>query len=109
VKARRLLPRAIVDKREPDEVMAGAPVSRTVSAEGRWAYTLYARQGAPPFVHALDTVDRSAFCIDLPLRLPQQKQLALRIRLGSSRQLRVARGRDTLAVVDTETLEARRA
>lgn len=106
-KTRRLLPGAIVDKRAPDEAMAGAPVSRATTADGRWAYTLYARQGQPPFVHALDTVGRHAFCIDLPLRLAQSKQLALRLHLRAG-ELLVARGRSALAVVDTTRLAGRR-
>lgn len=59
----RLIPGAIVDPREPDEEMAGAPVTRVASPDGRWAYTLY--MAGEPFVHALDTVGRTARCIDL--------------------------------------------
>ena len=64
--------------------------------------------GAAPFVHALDTVGRRAFCIDLPLRLAQSKQLALRLHLRAGGELLVARGRSALAVVDTTRLAARR-
>ena len=39
--ARRLLPEPVVDPREADEPMTGAPVTRVASADGRWAYTLY--------------------------------------------------------------------
>ena len=35
------------------------------SPDGRWAYTLYDGAGRHPFVHALDTVGRTAACIDL--------------------------------------------
>jgi hypothetical protein len=54
----------IVDPREPDEKMGGFPLSRTMSADGRWAYTLYS--GDENFVHALDTLKGEARCIDLP-------------------------------------------
>ncbi|HYP56386.1 MAG TPA: hypothetical protein VEQ41_08835 [Solirubrobacterales bacterium] len=63
---RRLLSEPIVDPSEPDEEMAGLPLSRASSPDGRWAYTLYDGNGGEPFVHALDTVDRTAVCIDLP-------------------------------------------
>lgn len=62
----RLLPRPIVDPEEPDERMAGLPVTRATSPDGRWAYTLYDGDGHEPFIHALDTVGRRAVCIDLP-------------------------------------------
>jgi hypothetical protein len=41
VEGERLLPEAIVDRTEPDEIMRGVPVSRVSSPNGRWAYTLY--------------------------------------------------------------------
>ena len=62
----RLLPEPIVDPDEPDERMAGLPITRATSPDGRWAYTLYDGDGEEPFVHALDTVGRRAVCIDLP-------------------------------------------
>ncbi len=63
VATRRLVPGPIVDPTEPDEKMVGAPVTRVASSEGRWQYTLYS--AGEPFVHALDTVGRTARCIDL--------------------------------------------
>jgi DNA-binding beta-propeller fold protein YncE len=54
----------IMDPREPDEQMGGTPVSRVMSPDGRWAYTLY--MGEENFVHALDTLKGEARCIDLP-------------------------------------------
>lgn len=62
----RLLPGPIVDPSQPDERMAGLPISRAVSPDGRWAYTLYDGGGHEPFIHALDTVARRAVCVDLP-------------------------------------------
>jgi len=63
---RRLVPAPVVDPREPGEKMQGVPVSRVMSADGRFAYTLYDRSGGAPFVHALDTARGTAACIDLP-------------------------------------------
>ena len=89
--------------------MGGEPVTRATSSDGRWAYTLYARQKREPFVHALDTVRQEAFCIDLPLRLPQPKQMELRLKLtdrGGS--LSVRQGRTSLAAIDTRSFAVRR-
>jgi hypothetical protein len=61
----QMLAAPIVDQREPDEKMQGFPITRTVSADGRWAYTLYAGADGAPFIHALDTARRTAACIDL--------------------------------------------
>ncbi len=65
VRRGRLSAEPIIDPDEPGEKMRGNPLSRTMSADGRWAYTIYDGAGATPFVHALDTVGRSAHCIDL--------------------------------------------
>jgi hypothetical protein len=62
---RRLLPKPIVDPREPGEKMQGIAVTRVMSADSRWAYTLYARPAGAPFIHALDTRAGRAACIDL--------------------------------------------
>ena len=61
---RTLVPGAIADKSEPD-AMAGYPMSRVASTDGTWAYTLYTRPGKQPFIHALNTRDRAAVCLDL--------------------------------------------
>jgi hypothetical protein len=75
VESRRLLPEPIVDPEEPEEEMAGLPIVRATSLDGRWAYTFYdsheTRNGRAvrthePFIHALDTVAGRAVCIDLP-------------------------------------------
>lgn len=99
----------IVDRLEDEEEMGGVPFARAASADGRWAYTLYARRGAHPFVHALDTAKREAFCIDLPLRLGYNQQTALRLKLGAAHTLsvRLYNGRQ-LATVDTGTWKVER-
>jgi hypothetical protein len=100
--AGRLLPKAVIDRLVAKALMGGEPVTRASTADGRWAYTLYARKGGTPFVHALDTATRRAFCIDLPLRMPQPEQMRLRVRLDE-RSLFVRHGGELLADVDLRT------
>lgn len=102
----RLLHKPIVDPREPDEKMLGLPVTRIIGPGGRWVYTLYDRGGQPPFVHALDTSARAAFCVDLPARLEADVTDA-RLVFSSPTTLRVERGNRTLAVVDARTFAVR--
>lgn len=104
----RLLSGAIVDRLEKESVMGGQPVTRATSRDGRWAYTLYARAKGEPFVHALDTARREAFCIDLPLRLGQVKQWGLRLVLKPRDELVVRNGAKTAAVIDTRSFDVRR-
>jgi hypothetical protein len=54
----------VVDKRNIEETMAGAPITQIRRADGT-VMTLY-RGTEHPFVHALGSVDKWAFCIDLP-------------------------------------------
>jgi hypothetical protein len=105
-KTRRLYPGAIVDRREPDEKMTGQAMTRTGTASG-WAYTLYSRLSKPPFVHALDTVRRKAFCVDLPWKhsLTWIGRVRMRVRGG---MLELRRDGRTIARVDRKTLEVER-
>jgi len=100
--ARRLLAQPIVDKREPDEPMTGAPITRAWSQDRAWAYTLYRRDGAKPFIHALDTVGRRAVCIDLDgWRGSQDGLWKLRLAMsdeGSRLLLRTRAGRVLMSV-----------
>jgi hypothetical protein len=64
---KRLLSRVVADKRQRDWLMEGYPVARTASPGGRWVYTLYSNPNNYPFVHALDTVSRTAVCVGIPL------------------------------------------
>lgn len=64
IEAGRLVRDPVVDPSEPEEQMGGYPFARAASADGRWAYTLY-DGGREPFIHALDTVGRTAVCVDL--------------------------------------------
>jgi hypothetical protein len=95
----RLLPEPIVDPEEADERMQGLPVTRAMSPDGRWAYTLYQGSGNGPFLHALDTVRGRAVCVDLP-------QLAGRRDLFGA-GLRVDRAGRRLAVLSASTFARR--
>ena len=100
---------AIVDKREPDEEMNGSPWARTRSADGAWAYTLYAKPNGTAFVHALDTARRRAFCVDLPWHSSTQALSAVRLSLADDgRSLVLSKaGSRRLALVDTRTFEVK--
>jgi hypothetical protein len=101
-----LLRGAIVDRIEGEQDMGGEPVTRASSSDGRWAYTLYARAKHEPFIHALDTAKREAYCIGLPLSMSRNEQWSLRLRLlERSGQLSVRQGRRTLARVDTRSFD----
>jgi hypothetical protein len=102
----KLLPTPIVDKTEPDERMAGLPITRQTTADGRWAYTLYDGAGKEPFVHALDTVNGEAHCIDLELLAGRRDLYDLRLGLGPGDSgLAVLDGAEQLTVIDTKDFE----
>lgn len=103
----RLFPGAIVDRREPGEKMTGIPMTRVGSPDARWAYTLYSKSSGGAFVHALHTTHREAFCIDLPLRVPDEQLARVRMRVGKNSLVLRFRGRK-VAVIDTRTFEVRR-
>jgi hypothetical protein len=106
VKARRLVAKPIVDPRDAAEKMRGNPLSRVMSPDGRFAYTLYDGNGHP-FVHALDTAASSARCIDLEGIPPKTNLWSLRLRLSSGgRILTVDQGVAKLVSLDTRTCEA---
>jgi hypothetical protein len=102
----RLLRKPIVDPRESDEKMLGLPMTRAIGAGGRWVYTLYYRGDQPPFIHALDTSARAAFCVDLPARLGADVT-GLRLVLSSPTTLRIELRNSTLAVMNTRTFAVR--
>jgi hypothetical protein len=104
---RTLYPGAIVDRREPAEKMNGLPVTRVESRDGTWAYTLYMRSDKGPFVHALDTSRRRAFCVDLPWSRSPDWLWRVRLHLAAGK-LELRRGQRTIASVDTKTFEASR-
>ena len=96
VRAGRLLPEPVVDPHEPDEQMRGQPLSRAMSPDGRWAYTLYDGNGKTPFVHALDTSRATARCIDLDALGGAENLWRLRLSIrGGGKQLAVRDGSQT--------------
>jgi len=102
VAARKLIAKPIVDPRDAAEKMRGNPLSRVMSPDGRFAYTLYDGNGHP-FVHALDTAASTARCIDL-VGLPPKLLWSLRLHLASGgKVLTVDRGTTTYASLDTRT------
>jgi hypothetical protein len=101
--ARRLLAKPVVDPRDRGEAMTGFPINRVMSADGRWAYTLYLRPSGVPFVHALDTAGRRAVCVDLP-SLSNLDTGSAHLGLGpGGATLQVEIGGVPRAVIDTRT------
>jgi len=103
VPAMRLDAAPVVDPRSPGEKMRGNPVSRAAGPGGRSAYTLYDGAGGTPFIHALDTVNATARCIDLDDLDPSiVDRLLLRMERGG-RAVEVVDGRRELLRLDTRT------
>jgi hypothetical protein len=103
-----LHPGQIVDKREANEQMNGQPVSRAWTRDGGWAFTLYTRNGDEPFVHALDTRNRGARCIDLPWHVPPEAIWSARLGLSADGKRIVVRQQGKrLAVIDLRTFAVR--
>lgn len=104
LRAHRMLPGVIADKRQAGWVMAGYPVARTTTKDAAWVYTLYQQSGNYPFVHALDTVDHRAVCVGLPADWVKASWLeSARLRLVDGK-LRVETRTGALRfVIDTTT------
>jgi hypothetical protein len=105
VAAQRLLPQVIADRRQAEWTMHGYPVTRTASGDARWIYTLYQQPGGYPFVHALDSVGRTAVCIGIPWRGKQDSVPTLHLRLDqrAPKLLVETRGGRALFAIDTHT------
>ena len=104
LKAGRLLPGAIADKRQAGWLMTGYPVARVTSSDARWVYTFYQQSDNYPFVHALDTVSRTAVCIGLPWEWVGHEAAIGRAHLRlTGATLVVASGAKRFAI-DTKTL-----
>ena len=65
VAATKLDPYPVVDKSEGGEAMAGIRLSGIASTTGGWLFSMYVRDHANPFVHALSLDTPLAFCLDL--------------------------------------------
>ena len=104
VHAGRLLPDPVVDPHEADEQMRGQPLSRAMSPDGRWAYTLYDGNGKTPFVHALDTSRSTARCIDLDALAGNQYLSGMRLAMRpDGKRLVVRNGLVPELTVNTKT------
>jgi hypothetical protein len=95
---RRLVKGAIADKSEKG-AMTGFPLSRVATADGVWAYTLYMRPGVQPFIHALNTRDRVAICIDLTWPGDPSNLGAVHLRLSADESRLIIRGADGTALL----------
>jgi hypothetical protein len=113
----RLLPDPVVDPKEAGERMQGLPITRAMSPDGRWVYTLYDGNGKEPFLHALDTVGGSAVCVDLPQLRDRRNLFLLKLSIDrGGRRLAVSsdsavQGRPQsppLLSIDTRTFAVRR-
>jgi hypothetical protein len=107
VAAGRLVTKPVVDPKDAAEPMNGSPVTRATGPGGRWVYTLYARPGAP-FIHALDTANRAAVCIDLPWKGTDNELATMRLSLNADGSKLTVQTRDgkAMVVVDTKTHKA---
>jgi hypothetical protein len=89
--------------------MRGYLVARATSRGGSWVYTLYYRQDAEPFIHALDAADATAFCIDLNWQPRADSIWDARLQLTNGDRELLVRDASGAAVahVDTKTLRVR--
>jgi hypothetical protein len=87
--------------------MRGNPLSRATSPDGRWAYTLYDGAAGAPFIHALDTIGRTAHCIDLDALAGSLYLSRLRLRLDGG-ALSIRDGGEAELIVDTNTFVVRK-
>jgi hypothetical protein len=105
--AATLLNRVIVAKGE-SSTMSGYPVARSTSTGGTWVYTLYMRQSGATFVHALNTPQRFAICIDLPWKPAGGNAWQGRLVLSpGSHSLVVRSNGRAVATIDTKTFRVR--
>jgi hypothetical protein len=102
----KLLPKPIADTRQKGWLMNGYPTARVASGNGRWVYTLYANPDNYPFVHALDSVTKTAVCIGLPWKWSGEmtaiEQATMKLSAGDSKLTIVgAAGAGPRFVLDT--------
>jgi hypothetical protein len=104
VHAGHLLRAPVIDPSEAGQPMTGKPVTRAMSPNGQWAYTLYKGSDEGPFVHALNTSGRSAKCVDLDgLNLPKNLSGSRLVVSGEGDQLTIVRHGNELGTIDTHT------
>jgi hypothetical protein len=108
VRRDRLLAAPVVDPHEQSDKMRGNPLSRALSLDGRWAYTLYDGGGQMPFIHALDTQRATARCIDLDALAGNRYLWRLRLHATEDGSALLIRDRaETELVVETKTFHVR--
>jgi hypothetical protein len=108
VRRHRLLAAPVVDPHEQSDKMRGNPISRALSRDGRWAYTLYDGGGQKPFIHALDTSRATARCIDLDALAGNRYLWRLRLTATGDGSALLIRDRgETELVVETKTFHVR--
>lgn len=98
VAAGRLVGKPLIDSETAAIAMRGLPMTR--ATVGAREFTLYDGNGSP-FVHALDTAQRSALCIPLPRETRVDPQ-ALRLEPSAGGLAVRGRGARTLSWVSTE-------
>lgn len=99
----RLYKQAVVARTERGK-MTGYPLTRTTTADGVWAFTLYVKGDGSAFVHALDTSRRKAVCVDLPWSRGNRLYAPARLRLsGNGRLLYVRPHEGKRATIDTRS------
>ena len=108
LRADKLVAGAIVDKSDP-AAMTGLPMTRVSAADAAWAYTLYSRNAgygdkkSSAFIHALDTKNRAAVCIDLPWTAGPDAVSRVHMSLTSEGLVLTQPGVGRLAVVDLQS------
>jgi hypothetical protein len=108
VRRHRLLPAPVVDPHEQSDKMRGNPLTRAISPDDRWAYTLYDGGGQKPFIHALDTSRATARCIDLDSLVGNRYLWRLRLHAtGDGSALLIRDRAETELVVETKTFQVR--
>jgi hypothetical protein len=106
--AGRLLARPVVDPNERGRAMRGSPLTRAMSPDGRWAYTLYDGAGGTPFVHVLDTARIEARCVDLPILTGRRDLWRMHVSVGADgKQIAVRTATKALALIDTTDFRVR--
>jgi len=98
-----LLTKIVSDKQSWATDMRGLPIARMW--KDSWAYTLYGAN-ARPFIHALDTANVAAVCINLPWTTSPDRIFDYRLKLDGDGHL-VVRGPNgrALAVIDRQTFK----
>ena len=61
----RLNPQVVVEKGENETIMEGYGGAQVISPKGDWVFTFY-QKTEHPFIHALNTENAFAVCLDLP-------------------------------------------